>query len=112
MSIVFLYFRILDGRRGRLLLWGTQVANFLVMASFIISLGLSSRPSWSHWAYSHDVERSHCPDTWDWDGYYTGFNLVLDVWMIVISTWKVWDVPQLDRNARLGVIAMFCLGVW
>lgn len=111
MAVVFLYFRILDGRRSHIMLWGTQAANVLVMASFIIALGFSCRPIWAYWAYSYDVEGAHCPDLWDWDGYYTGFNLALDVWMIVVPAWKVWHL-KLDKRAKLGVLAMFCLGVW
>lgn len=111
MAIVFLYFRILEGRKSRILLWATQVANFLVMISFIIALGFACRPIWSYWAYSFDVKGSTCPDLWDARGYYTGFNLALDIWIMVVPVYTISRL-QLDTKTKLGIISMFCLGIW
>lgn len=109
IAIVFLYFRILQGRKSRILLWATQAANLLVMCSFIIALGFACRPIWTYWAYSFDVPDSTCDDLWDWGGYYTGFNLALDVWMIVVPVYTITKL-QMDKKAKMGVVAMFCLG--
>lgn len=111
IAIVFLYFRILEGRKSRIMLWATQVANFLVMSSFIIALGLSCRPIWAYWAYSCDVEGAICPDLWDVKGFYTGFNLALDIWIILVPLFIISRL-QLDTKSKLGVMAMFCLGIW
>lgn len=111
IAIVFLYFRILEGHKIRMLLWATQVANFLIMISFIIALGLSCRPIWAYWAYSYDVDGSTCPDLWDTRGFYTGLNLALDVWIIMVPVYTISRL-QLDTKSKLGVISMFCLGVW
>lgn len=111
IAIVFLYFRILEGRKSRIMLWATQAANLLVMVSFIVALGLSCRPIWAYWAYSYDVEGAICPDLWDEKGYYTGLNLALDIWIIVVPVYTITRL-QLDTKTKLGVITMFCLGFW
>lgn len=109
IAIVFLYFKILEGRKSRIVLWATQVMNLLVMISFIIALPNACKPIWAYWAYSYDVPDSTCDDLWDWGGYYTGFNLALDVWMIIVPVYTITRL-QMSKKAKLGVIAMFCLG--
>lgn len=109
IAIVFLYFRILEGRKSRIVLWATQAANLLVMISFVIALPNACKPLYSYWAYTYDVPDSTCDDLWDWGGYYTGFNLLLDIWMIIVPVYTISKL-QMDKKAKFGVIAMFCLG--
>lgn len=110
IAIVFLYFRILEGRKSHLVLWATQAANLLVMCSFIVALPNACKPLHAYWAYSFDVPDAVCLDLWDWHGFYTGFNLALDVWLIIVPVYTISKL-QLDRKTKLGVISMFCLGV-
>ncbi|CAN8106073.1 unnamed protein product [Discula destructiva] len=109
IAIVFLYFRILEGRKSRFILWATQAAILLVMCSFIIALGNACKPIWAYWAFSFDVANATCLDLWDWGGYYTGLNLALDIWMIVVPVYTISKL-KMDKKAKMGVIAMFCLG--
>lgn len=109
ISIAFLYFRILEGKIYRWLLWGTQIFNVLLILSFLIGLFLSCDPLPRYWIYSYDIVGT-CSDVWDWGGYYMGLNLLLDIWLIVLPSQYVWKVVM-DRRTKLGVIAMFALGV-
>lgn len=79
MSIAFLYFRILDGKLYRWLLWITQAFNVLLMISFLVGLFLSCNPLPRYWIYSWDIVGT-CSDVWDWGGYYMGLNLILEWW--------------------------------
>ncbi|CAN8100488.1 unnamed protein product [Discula destructiva] len=108
ISITFLYFRILDGKLYRWLLWCTQVFNVLLICSFLIGLFLSCNPLPRYWIYSYDIVGT-CSDVWDWGGYYMGLNLLLDIWLITLPSHYVWRAV-LDRRTKIGVIAMFCLG--
>lgn len=109
ISITFMYFRILEGRWWKYVLWGTQVFNVLVIGSFLIGLFLSCKPLAEYWASSWDAG-GNCPDLWNWNGYYLAFNLFLDVWLIAIPSSYVWKT-SLERRSKIAVIAMFCLGL-
>lgn len=109
ISITFMYFRILEGRKYTIILWGTQVLNVLVICSFLIGLFLSCQPLDRYWIYSYTID-GKCSDLWDWDGYYLSFNLFIDIWLIAIPSSYVWKT-LLDWRKKLAVIAMFCLGL-
>lgn len=109
ISITFMYFRILEGRRWKYVLWVTQVFNVLVISSFLIGLFLSCKPLARYWASSYDAG-GNCPDLWNWNGYYLAFNLFLDVWLIAIPSSYVWKT-SMERRNKIAVIAMFCLGL-
>lgn len=109
ISIAFMYFRILEGRKYAIMLWGTQVLNVLVICSFLIGLFLSCKPLARYWIYSYDTG-GECSDLWDWGGYYLAFNLLLDIWLIAIPSSYVCKT-SLDQRTKGAVIAMFCLGI-
>lgn len=109
MSIAFMYFRILEGKRWKVVLWATQVLNVLVIISFLIGLFLSCHPLQRYWIYTYETY-GECSDLWDWGGYYVGFNLFLDIWLMVIPSTYVFRT-NLTRRMKISVVAMFCLGI-
>lgn len=109
ISIAFLYFRVLDGKIYRWLLWITQIFNVLLILSFLIGLFLSCDPLPRYWIYSYDIVGT-CSDVWDWGGYYMGLNLLLDIWLIILPSQYVWKTV-LDKRTRFGVLTMFGLGL-
>lgn len=109
ISITFMYFRILEGRRWKHVLWLTQLFNVLVMVCFLLALFLSCRPLLGYWAASFDG-RSKCTSLWDWNAYYLACSLAIDIWLIAIPSVYVWKTNLAWRN-KMSVIAMFCLGL-
>lgn len=81
----------------------------LLICSFLIGLFVSCTPLPRYWIYSYDIVGT-CSDVWDWGGYYMGLNLLLDIWLIVLPSQYVWKAVM-DRRTKLGVIAMFGLGL-
>lgn len=110
ISLTFLYLRILEDRRLRIVLWATQALNVLVIISYICGMFTSCTTLAAYWTFSYVIDGSSCPDLWNYGGYYTGFNIFLDVWLIILPAQYVWK-NMLDARARIGVIAMFCFGL-
>lgn len=109
VSIVFLYLRVFTGVMFRRVLWATQVFNALVMLSFIVGILVSCKPLEAYWAYASDVE-GECPDSWDTSGIYPALNMALDLWMIALPVAQVRKL-KMDNKAKIGVLAMFGLGL-
>lgn len=110
ISITFMYFRILQDHRMKVILWATQVLNVLVIISFIFGLFFTCTPLDFYWTYSKVVVGGTCPDVWMYGGYYVAFNIFLDVVLIFLPSQYIWK-NILDTRARIGIIAMFCLGL-
>lgn len=110
MSVAFMYFRILQDRRMHIVLWATQALNVLIIISFIISIFFACKPLAYYWTYSYAIPGGTCPDIWGYNGYYTGFNVFMDIWLIILPSHYIWK-NILDPTARLGIIAMFSFGL-
>lgn len=109
MSIAFLYFRILDRKIYRWLLWITQIFNVLVMLAFLIILFLSCTPIQRYWISSYEIEGTCSGFVWEWGGAYMGLNLLLDVWLIALPSHYVWKTVM-DFRTKMGVVFMFAMG--
>ncbi|KAJ4394495.1 hypothetical protein N0V93_003713 [Gnomoniopsis smithogilvyi] len=111
MSITFIYFSILQGRKTQIALWATQAMNVLVIISFIIGIFFACQPLPFFWTYSYDIPGGVCPDIWNGSGAYTALNILMDIWLILLPTQYVWKKLQNPRT-RNAAIAMFSLGLF
>ncbi|KAG6361253.1 hypothetical protein INS49_009477 [Diaporthe citri] len=99
ISIVFLYLRI----------FRTQAVNVAVAIIFIVGLFIVCQPLPFYWAYADDTQGT-CHDYIDESGVYPGLNMFLDVWMIVLPASQLWRL-KITRKAKIGIMAMICLGL-
>lgn len=109
MSIIFLYQRIFEGPRLKMVLIGTQVFNALLMLSYFLAAFFVARP----FECMFDVNLpSNCTynDVWDGTGAYSAVNAVFDVWLVAIPAIVVWRL-QMKTERKVNVIAVFATGI-
>lgn len=110
ISIAFMYFRIFQDRKMHIVLWATQVLNVLAIISATIGLFFACQPLRFYWIYSLPIPNGICEDVWMYDGCFTALNIFLDLTLILLPSQYVWN-NILETRARIGIIAMFCIGL-
>ncbi|KAL8393925.1 hypothetical protein RB595_003620 [Gaeumannomyces hyphopodioides] len=93
-----------------LLLWSQWLNLIIGLLLLCLSLGQCSPVSyfWTQWVGDHN---GHCPVNLTllfWSQSAT--NVIMDVWMLVLPLSQILQVKK-SRTARLGVAAMFSLGI-
>ncbi|CCF38132.1 integral membrane protein [Colletotrichum higginsianum] len=110
-SILFFFLRIFPERRFRRVLWLMQVLNMLVCLSFVILCFAQCRPFshfWTGWDGKHEGK---CLDLNKIGLSHVALNIVLDVCMLALPVTQIYKL-QMDRRKKIGVIAMFQVGVF
>ncbi|GJC94814.1 integral membrane protein [Colletotrichum higginsianum] len=110
-SILFFFLRIFPERRFRRVLWLMQVLNMLVCLSFVILCFAQCRPFshfWTGWDGQHEGK---CLDLNKIGLSHVALNIVLDVCMLALPVTQIYKL-QMDRRKKIGVIAMFQVGVF
>lgn len=109
ITIMFLYLRIFSlCKRITLCVWVTQFVNVSTIIIFLVGLFFACQPLSFYWAHASPVTGT-CPDPVDKGGVTPGLNISLDVWMIVLPLFHVWNM-KMGWKDKLGVIGMFSLG--
>lgn len=109
MSVLFLYQRIFEGPRLRLVLLCSQIFNILLMLSYFLAAFFVAKPF--HCMFIIDLP-SNCTynDVWDGSGAYSAVNAAFDVWLVAIPACVVWRL-QMKTERKINVIAVFATGV-
>lgn len=109
MSIIFLYQRIFEGPRLRLVLLGTQIFNGLLTLSYFLTAFFVYMPFNCEFVFELP---SNCKfnDVWDRSGAYSAINAAFDVWLVAVPAFVVWRL-QMKTERKLNVIAVFAAGI-
>lgn len=109
MSIIFLYQRIFEGPRLRIVLLGTQAFNAALTLSYFLAAFWVAQP----FSCTFEVDLGkNCTyhDVWDGTGAYSAVNAVFDIWLVGIPAAVVWKL-QMKTERKLNVIAVFSTGI-
>ncbi|KAK2053307.1 integral membrane protein [Colletotrichum caudatum] len=110
-SILFFLLRIFPGRGIRRWLWSVQFLNLLVCLAFVIVTLAQCRPFsyfWTGWDGEHE---GMCINLSKLALFHVGFNIALDVVMLVLPITQVYKL-KMDTRKKIGVIAMFQAGIF
>ncbi|KAI8231591.1 hypothetical protein K4K56_002249 [Colletotrichum sp. SAR 10_98] len=110
-SIICLYLRVFSIRSFRTVLWCTQGFNFLLGFSYVLLSLVQCQPLnhyWNGWDGRHPGK---CADLNLIGLTHVGFNIGLDVWMLILPASQVYKL-NLPLKKKLGVMAMFGVGVF
>ena len=95
MSIIFLYQRIFEGPRLRLVLLGTQTFNTALMLSYFLAAFWAAQP----FSCMFEVNQANgCTyhDVWDGTGAFSAVNAVFDIWLVGIPVAVIWKIADED----------------
>lgn len=109
MSILFLYQRVFEGPRLRIVLVVTQVFNVLLILSYVIATCFVSIPFACQFYLDMPAGCTY-HDVWDGSGAYSALNAALDIWMVIIPAVIVWRL-QMKTTRKISVIAIFATGI-
>ncbi|KAF0325060.1 CFEM domain-containing protein [Colletotrichum asianum] len=110
-SILFLFLKIFPDNRFRKILWLMQGLNLLVGLSFIILCFCECQPInffWNGWDGEHE---GTCLDLNRVGLSHVALNITLDIVMLILPITQLYKL-QMDRKKKLGVMAMFLVGIF
>ncbi|KAG7053176.1 cfem domain-containing protein [Colletotrichum scovillei] len=110
-SILFFFLKIFPNRGFRRILWLMQILNMLVVLSYVILCFAQCQPFshfWNGWDGAHE---GHCVDLNRIGLSHVSLNITLDIIMLILPITQIYKL-QLDRKKKIGVMAMFLVGVF
>lgn len=108
-SIIFLYQRIFEGPRLRLVLLATQAFNVLLTLSYVVSAFFVARPFGCDFVLDIPETCSY-DDVWDGSGAFSSVNAAFDVWLVAVPAFVVWRL-QMRTERKINVVAVFATGI-
>ncbi|KAK7458393.1 integral membrane protein [Colletotrichum acutatum] len=110
-SILFFFLKIFPDRGFRRILWFMQILNMLVVLSYVILCFAQCQPFshfWNGWDGAHE---GHCVDLNRIGLSHVSLNITLDIIMLILPITQIYKL-QLNRKKKIGVMAMFLVGVF
>lgn len=110
-SILYFFLRIFPDKWFRRAVWVTLAYDLFVGFIFIVLSLVQRQPTWLIWEGWRDKDpRGVVLDLNKLGLAHGGMNIALDVWMLVLPLTQLYKL-NLKLRKKLGIMAMFCVGI-
>ncbi len=110
ISIIFFYLRIFPGNIFRIVLWCTQLFNFLLGTAFITAAFLQCTPLSFFWAGWDGEHQGQCFNMNAMAWSHAAINIALDVWSLALPATQIYDM-NIPVQKKTQVLLLFGFGV-
>ncbi|KAF9873071.1 CFEM domain-containing protein [Colletotrichum karsti] len=110
-SILFLFLKIFPSKGFRKVLWVMQLLSALVGLSFVILCFAECQPLSHFWDGWSGENQGTCLDLNRIGLSHVALNITLDIVMLILPITQIYNL-KMDKRKKLGVIAMFLVGVF
>ncbi|KAF9873254.1 CFEM domain-containing protein [Colletotrichum karsti] len=110
-SIIFFLLRIFTDGKTRIVLWCTQAINAMIGATFLFAGLFQCSPVDLVWKLTEGFHEGHCINVIVLTVAHAAINIVLDVWILIIPSVRVWKMNMRTRD-KWAASAMFSLGLF